>query len=195
MFHVRVLINTLVNSKVFLPLSSRIFWLKMSRPSLFVSAMKLSNSQYTVQGRIKGCKTGAGKSENIVYIFLCICRSSRKSACQRFLLLWLKIPKTPAHSVVNELQIIKRWIRNAINASYNRIVAYTTCNFEFPEKLGPTSECVGETTVEIPYWWRFNTQIWVVLPDWSCLGWNLRQPIKHYPANPADLGQTSKARD
>ena len=70
MFHVRVLINTLVNSKVFLPLSSRIFWLKMSRPSLFVSAMKLSNSQYTVQGRIKGCKTGAGKSENINIVYI-----------------------------------------------------------------------------------------------------------------------------
>ena len=40
----------------------------MSHPSLFVSAMKLSNCQYTVQGRIKGCKTDAGKSENIVYI-------------------------------------------------------------------------------------------------------------------------------
>ena len=108
--------------------------------------MKLSNCQYTVQGRIKGCKTGPDNSEN---------GSSspewRKSACQRFLLLWLKIPKTLAHSVVTQLQTIKRWIRNAINVSYNRIVAYTTCNFEFPKKLGPTSECVGETTVEIPY--------------------------------------------
>ena len=67
MFQVRVLIITLVNSKVFLPSSSRIFSLKMSH---LVSAMKLSNCQYTFQGRIKGCKTGAGKSENINIVYI-----------------------------------------------------------------------------------------------------------------------------
>ena len=70
MFHVRVLINTLVNSKVILPSSSRIFSLKMTHPSLFVSAMKLSNCQDIIQGRIKGCKTGAGKSENIKIVYI-----------------------------------------------------------------------------------------------------------------------------
>ena len=41
----------------------------MSHPSLFVSAIELSNCQYTVQGRIKGCKTGPDNSENFVYIY------------------------------------------------------------------------------------------------------------------------------
>ena len=41
----------------------------MSHPSLFVSAMKLSNCQYTVQGRIKGCKTGPDNSEYFFYIY------------------------------------------------------------------------------------------------------------------------------
>ena len=58
MFQVRILIFVFI----------LIFSLKMSHPSLFVSAMKLSNCQYTVQERIKGCKTGAAQSENIVYI-------------------------------------------------------------------------------------------------------------------------------
>ena len=51
---------------------------------------------------------------------------------------------------------------------------FLICYRETPPPASPQND-VCETSTEIPYWWRFTTQIWEEL----LIGWNLLQPIRN----------------